>query len=97
MARESRATEELMVVISTALGFSTMFFGLGILWSYAVGAQSLTSIIVAAIISVILGVFIGVSTFGSQSAGMGARMMLIPILGIFGIVGGVVWAVRVVS
>ena len=37
-----------------------MFFGLGILWSYAVGAQSLTSIIVAAIISVISGVFIGV-------------------------------------
>jgi len=97
MARESRAIEELIVVIGTALQFSAMFFGLGILWSYAVGAQSLTSIIVAATTSVILGVFIGVSTLGIQSTAMGARMMLTPILGIIGIVDGIVWAVRVVS
>ena len=47
-------------------------FGLGALWSYAVGSEGVLSLVVVAVVALIFGGFMGLSTGGSMSAGRGS-------------------------
>ena len=83
------------MAIRTAMQFMTLFFGVGVLWSYAVGAQGLASLIVAAIVAITLGAYTGYSFRERDDPSLGACLMLVPVFfAALGGVAGIVWVIR---
>ena len=80
--------------IGTMLGYAiqhgVIVFGLGALWSYAVGAEGVLSLVIVAAIASLVGGFMGLATLGSMSAGSGSCLMFGPIYGIVAVIGVVV-------
>ena len=83
------------VSIRTALQFAIIVFGLGVLWSYAVGAASWLSFTVAAIVAILSGAYTGYTFRERDDPSLGACLMLAPVFfaGVGG-VAGIVWVVR---
>ena len=92
MARDG--WEDIGTLIGWAIQHGVFIFGLGVLWSYAVGAGGVISLAVAAGVAVLVGGFIGLSVVGSRGAGQGSILMLVPIYGLIAVIGVVVWVVR---
>ena len=67
------------MAIRTAVQFAAIIFGLGVLWSYAVGAASLISFTVAAIIAILSGAYTGYSFREPDDPSLGACLLLAPV------------------
>lgn len=86
--------EALGTVFGYGVQYTVVIFGLGVLWSYAVGAEGLISLAVAAIVGVLVGGFIGLATFSTHRAGMNSYLIFGPIFAVIAVIGAIVWIIR---